>query len=69
LETNVGTRWPNKTPEEQQELLDLAAEGRRRQANDQWIERVAERAGQLTPQQMERLRALLPDPGLDKART
>jgi hypothetical protein len=63
------TRWPNKTPEEQAELQARAAAGRRRWANDNRISKVVERAGELTPQQIERLRSLLPDPGPDKPRT
>jgi hypothetical protein len=58
-------RWPNVTPERRAEIEENARQGRRRQANDRWIDQVVERAGQLSPQQVERLRSLLPEPDPD----
>jgi hypothetical protein len=55
-------RWPNHSPEQQQEFLDRAAETHRRQKLDRLIAEVADRAGSLTPAQAERLRSLLPAP-------
>ncbi|HEY2576200.1 MAG TPA: hypothetical protein VGI74_07815 [Streptosporangiaceae bacterium] len=60
-------RWPNTPPERQAEILAAAAAATRRRGNDRRIERVVERAGELTPEQLGRLRALLPDPGPDAA--
>lgn len=58
-------RWPNKTPEEQAEILVRAKAGARRRGTDNRIAKVAERAGELTPAQVETLRALLPPPDAD----
>jgi hypothetical protein len=61
--------WQHLTPERRAEILESAVAARRRQGTDNRIDRVAERAGELTPAQIERLRSLLPDPGPDKTET
>jgi hypothetical protein len=61
----MGRRWPNKTPEQQAQILAAAAAGNRRRGTANRIAKVVERAGELTPEQIETLRSLLPPPGAD----
>ena len=60
-----GTRWRHLTSERRAEIQEAAAEGRRRQGTDTHIAAIVARAGRLTPEQIERLRSLLPDPGVE----
>jgi hypothetical protein len=55
-------RWYRRTPEDQQRVIEAGVRGRRRAGTDTLIRKIVERAGELTPVQVERLRALLPAP-------
>jgi hypothetical protein len=55
-------RWDRLTPEQQQRTIAAGFAGRRRVGTDTLIRKIVERAGELTDEQVARLRALLPAP-------
>jgi hypothetical protein len=61
----TGIDWASLTAEQRRARMEPAHNAIRRRGNDRRIREIVERAGQLTPAQVETLRALLPDPGDD----
>ena len=59
----MASPWEHTSPEERREYVEPAAEARRRIGTDSHIRAIVARAGKLTPQQVETLRSILPDPG------
>lgn len=59
-------RWTWLTAEERKAATRAANAARRRKGTDSHIAALIARAGDLTPEQFDRLRALLPDPGDDQ---